>query len=176
MISTRIDAKELQAIGAELGATEAQIRAAYNRALNRAAGTIRRIASQGLRTELALRNAAAIRRRLRDKRVSGKGGMAGRELWFGTNDMAAAAFKGKPSAGSGGVTFRGRTIQGAFMARGKVFKRSTASGLPIEEQTVPVEDEMNRFIEAEILPAVGDLVMENFIRDLRARTSLGVGR
>lgn len=176
MIGIRIDEKELAAIGAELGATEAQIRAAYNRALNRAAGTIRRITSQGLRSELGLRNAAAIRRRLRDKRVRGQGGLAGRELWFGTNDMATGAFKGRPTAAPGGVTFRGRTIAGAFIARGKVFKRSTASALPIEEQTVPVEEEMNRFIEAEILPAVGDLVMQNFMADLRARTSLGVGR
>lgn len=176
MIRTEIDAKELREIGAELGATEQQIRAAYNRALNRAAGTIRRITSQGLRSELGLRNAAAIRRRLASKRVKGNGGLAGRVLWFGTNDMATGAFKGKPVAGQGGVSFRGRTIAGAFIARGKVFKRSTASALPIEEQTVPVEEEMNRFIEAEILPAVGDLVMQNFIRDLRARTSLGVGR
>jgi hypothetical protein len=176
MIRTEIDAKELREIGAELGATEQQIRAAYNRALNRAAGTIRRITSQGLRSELGLRNAAAIRRRLRDKRVKGNGGLAGRVLWFGTNDMAFGAFKGKPIEGQGGVTFRGRTIRGAFIARGKVFKRSTAASLPIAEQTIPVEEEMNRFIEAEILPAVGDIVMENFIRDLRARTSLGVGR
>lgn len=176
MIDVNIDARQLREIGAELGATEAQIRAAYNRALNRAAGTIRQIASQGLRSELGLRNAAAIRRRLRARRVSGSGGLAGRELWFGTNDMAFGAFKGRPVENSGGVSFRGSTIAGAFIAKGKVFKRSTSSALPIEEQTVPVEEQMNRFIEAEILPEVAQLVMDNFIRDLRARTSLGVGR
>jgi hypothetical protein len=176
MIDVKIDDKELRAIGAELGATEAQIRAAYNRALNRAAGTIRRLSSQGLRSELGLRNAAAIRRRLRDKRIKGKGGLAGRELWFGTNDMAFGAFKGKPAAGPGGVSFRGRTIAGAFIAKGKVFKRQGAAALPIDEQTVPVEEEMSRFIEAEILPEIGEIVMRNFIADLRARTSLGVGR
>ena len=176
MIDVQIDARQLREIGAELGATEPQILAAYNRALNRAAGTIRRIASQGLRSELGLRNAAAIRRRLRARRVSGGNGLAGRELWFGTNNMATSAFKGRPTKTAEGVSFRGRTIPGAFIAKGKVFKRSTASALPIEEQTVPVAEEMNRFIENEILPQVAQLVMDNFIRDLRARTSLGVGR
>lgn len=176
MIDVQIDDRQLREIGAELGATEAQIRAAYNRALNRAAVTIRRITSQGLRSELGLRNAAAIRRRLRARRISGKNGLAGRELWFGTNDMAFGAFKGSPSQGSDGVSFRGRTIRGAFIAKGRVFKREGRAALPIDEQTVPVEDEMTRFIENEILPEVGQLVLENFIRDLRARTSLGVGR
>lgn len=175
MIELKIEPAELRRVGEELGATEAQIRAAYNRALNRAAGTIRRITSQGLRSELGLRNAAAIRRRLKARRIKGKGGLAGRVLWFGSNDMAFGSFKGRPTETAGGVTFRGRTISDAFIARGKVFRRSTAAALPIEEQTVPVEEEMDKFIEAEILPAVGDLVMENFIRDLRARTSLGIG-
>lgn len=176
MIDVKIDDKELRAIGAELGATEAQIRAAYNRALNRAAGTIRRLSSQGLRSELGLRNAAAIRRRLGDKRIKGKGGLAGRQLWFGLNDMAFGVFKGKPTESAGGVSFRGRTIAGAFIAKGKVFKRLGRAALPIGEQTVPVEEEMSRFIEAEILPEIGEIVMRNFITDLRARTSLGVGR
>lgn len=182
MIGIQIDDKELAAIGAELGATEAQIRASYNRALNRAAGTIRRISSQGIRSELGLRNAAAIRRRLRDKRVKGKGGLTGRELWFGFNDMAFDAFKAKATEGGAGVTFRGRTIAGAFIGRGKnsgkplVFKRKAAAGLPVIAQTVPVEEEMSRFVESDLLPDVGAIVMNNFVRDLRARTSMGVGR
>ena len=91
MLAFDFDDQQLEQIADEYAATPRQVDLSRGRALKRTAGTIRRISSTGLRTELGLRNATALRRRIKEYRV-GKGKDA-LKLWYGANDLPASAFK-----------------------------------------------------------------------------------
>jgi len=180
MIGIEIEGDELRAVAREFGATERQVEAAYRRALNRTASTVRTAFRRELRLGLDLRAAAVLRRRLRMARQKRRNRGASIEIWLGQNDMAPGAFKGKPQQTGSGVTFRGQTFPGAFvatMANGKrsIWKRRTDGRLPILEQTIPVEDEMSKVLDSRVMPDVLQIFMRNFRADLRARTAFGVG-
>lgn len=164
----------------ELGATEKQVGQAYSRALQRTAATLRRMSSTGLRTELGLRNAKALRKRLRTIKLRRGRNLQAVTLWYGTNDLPVSAFKGTPKKTRTGASFRGVEFPGAFIAKGKdgkrsIFRRRGRDRLPIVEQTMPVKDEIDVFLEDEIFDQVGDIFFRHFASDLRARAIYGVG-
>lgn len=181
MLAFDIDDGELKAIAREFGGTEQQVRMAFGRALRRTASALRRMSSAGLRSELELRTTKHVRRRIREIRLrGGKGGMASVRLWYGANDLPVSAFRGRPTQGPSGARFRGRDYPGAFVAKGKdgkatIFRRRGDGRLPLVEETVPVKDQMDTYLEDVIFDQVGDILARNFRADLRARTSFGVG-
>lgn len=181
MLSFDIDYGDLVALQDELAASDRQVYQAFNRALTRTAGTLRRMSSKGLKDELQLRNAKAIRKRLRTLRLKRGKLLDEVRLWYGTNDLPVSAFKGTPSKTGRGATFRGQDFPGAFIAKGKdgkrtIFKRRSRDRLPLIEQTMPVKDKMDVFLEDEIFTEVEAIFFKHFRADLRARTIYGAGR
>lgn len=181
MLYFDIDYDQIVKLQDELGASEKQIAQAFSRALNRTAGTLRRMSSKGLKDELQLRNAKELRKRLRTIQLRKGKLLDAIKLWYGTNDMPASAFKGRPKKTRNGVSFRGYDFPGAFLAKGKdgkqrIFRRIRDERLPIAEQTLPVKDQMDVYLEDEIFDKVDEIFFKHFAADLRARTIYGVGR
>ncbi len=180
MIGLEIDGREVRAMADEFGATEKQVEASYRRALNRTASNIRTMMRRDLRLGLDLRSAGVLRRRLKQMRAKGKANGAQIELWLGQNDLPPGAFKGRPVATESGVTFRGQTFAGAFLAkmpggRVSIFRRREDGRLPIIEQTIAAQDDMNEVLETKVLPDVLELFFRNFRAELKARTVFGIG-
>jgi len=177
MLAFDFDDSELAKIAAEYAATPKQVNLARGRALKRTAGTIRRISSKGLQSELGLRNAKALRRRIKEFRV-GKGRNA-LKLWYGANDLPVSAFKGRPSKASGGIKIGDTMIHGAFFAsiggRRRVMVRHGVGRWQIGEATLPVADRMMTFLEDEVFVDLDSIFLKNFLSEIRARTILGVG-
>lgn len=178
MIAFDVDTADVARLVADLQASEKQVKQSINRALRRTAGTLRVRASKGLVSELQLRRAGEIRKRLREIKLRAKGDASEIGLWFGMNDMAIRSFKGTPKEYAGGATFRSIEFPGAFVAKGKngrrsIFKRSGRGRFPIVEQTLPIKDQADVFVEDVIFPDIVGIFMKNFAADLRARTMFG---
>lgn len=179
MLHLNIDLASLRAVGEELGASEKQIRAALTRALRRTEASLRKLSSKGLPPELGLRNAKALRRRLKSLKTGTKGGEFG--LWYGLNDLPVSAFKGRARQTGTGATINGKNFEGAFVGRsnfaGKntIFKRKGDGRLPIVEQGMPIEDKAIVFIEDEIFAQTEDIFWQHFKRDLAARVNYQLG-
>lgn len=181
MLEFDIDGDDLERIAHELGASEKQIKMAFNRALSRTAAALRRMSSTGLRSELELRTAAYIRKRIKQIRLRrSPDGLGSVRLWYGTNDLPVSAFKGRPTAAPGGASFRGQLYPGGFIQKVKsgrqtIFRRVGDKRLPITEQTVAVKDQIDIFLEDQIFDKLDEIFFKNFRADLRARTIYGVG-
>ncbi|QEP30305.1 phage tail protein [Pukyongiella litopenaei] len=177
MLGFDIDDGRLEAVAREYAATPKQVELSQGRALKRTAGTLRRLSSKGLKSELGLRNATALRRRIKDYRV-GKGGNA-LKLWYGANDLPVSAFKGRPQPVTGGVKFGSTMIHGAFFARlgGRrlVMQRHGSKRWQIGEATLPVADRMMIYLEDEVFVDIDSIYFKHFLAEVRARTILGVG-
>lgn len=180
MIGVTVEGSEIQALADEFGASEKQIEAAYRRALSRTASNVRTMMRREVRVGLNLRAASVLRRRLKMARAKGKANGQSIELWLGQNNLPPGAFKGRPRASGGNVSFRGVTHPGAFVARmpnGKIsiFRRKDVGRLPIIEETIAVQGEMNQVLDTRVMPDVLELFFKNFRADLKARTAFGVG-
>jgi hypothetical protein len=176
-----VDGRELRTLADQFGATEAQVEAAYRRALNRTAGTVRTLMRSELRKGLDLRSAGVLRKRLKQMRAQGSGTGAGIDIWLGQNDLPPGAFKGRPGRSGGAVSFGGQSFPGAFIAvvgsgKRSIFRRRSDGRLPIIEQTIAVQGKMDEVLESRVLPDVLEIFMRNFRADLRARTAFGAGR
>lgn len=186
MLDFEIDADDLARVIEELGAMPKDVNAAYNRALTRTASTLRKESSKGLQSELGLRRAAGIRRRLKTARIKGSKGsdvkkMASVRLWYGLNDMQVSEFKGRVAEDAGrGAVFLGEQrhdFPGAFAAKPKNAKRRTImrrkgeSRLPIREESLPIKDQADVFVEDKIFVNLEDIFWRHFLPDLRARVA-----
>lgn len=177
MLSFDIDGSEMREIAQEFAATERQVGQATNRALRRTAATLRRLSSRGLQSELGLRNATALRRRIKEYRLSGNA--KGVKLWYGANDLPLSAFRGRARRVPGGVKFGEAMLHGAFMAsrggRRGIYERVGATSYPIREVRRPVADRMMIFLEDEVFVDLDTIFFRHFRSEIRARTILGVG-
>jgi hypothetical protein len=176
-----IEWDDLQRIGEELGATDRQVKFALSRALRQTASRLRMLSSKGLRSELQLRAASALRKRLKAIKLR-KGGAEGVQLWYGLNDMPVSWFKGTPQKTAAGATFRDKEFKGAFVGRSQYAKRKTifkrapgAARLSIEEQLVPVRDQAQTFVEDEIFVQLEQIFWPLFQRELAARVRYKIG-
>jgi hypothetical protein len=171
-----IDAHQLGLVASELGATNAQVRAAISYACRRTATTLRTMAARALRDELQLRTIALMRKRLRSLRMRMRDG-EGARLWLGLNDIPASWFQGRPQQTPAGAVVLGTLMPGTFVARSQfkgrltVFKRAGKSRLHIEEQNLPVADRALVLIEDEIFTLAETVFWKNMMRDLRARVA-----
>jgi hypothetical protein len=177
-----IDTDSLERVGGELGATARQVGLALARALTRTAATLRRKSERGLRTELELRALKFLRLRLKSLRMKRTRGWQGGDvsIWYGLNPMPVGEFKGKPMRNDAGASFRGTQFPGGFVGRNKrrqptVFKRRGGGRLPIEEQTLEVQDRMQVFLEDRIFQDVENIFWEHFKKDLAARVKYKLG-
>lgn len=184
MLDFDIDADDLERITKELDATPKEINAAYNRALTRTASTLRKMSSKGLVSELGLRRAKAIRRRLKSLRIKGSksGGfkkMASVQLWYGLNDIAVSEFKGRVRQDAAGASYSGdagrHDFPGAFVARssaaGKraIMRRKGRARLPIKQEKLPIKDRADVFVEDNIFDKLDGIFWRHFRDDLTRR-------
>jgi hypothetical protein len=176
MLKHDIDGSAREALANEYAATPRQMQAAQGRAAKRTAATIRRLASTGLRTELGLRNATALRRRLKEFKVGRRRKVL--KVWIGANDLPISAFKGRLQKVPGGIRLGSTTIHGAFFARigGKrrVYQRIDRDR--IAEVSMPVADRMMVYLEDEVFTDVGSIFMRHLVSEVRARTMLDAAR
>jgi len=177
MLHFDFESGDLDDIADEYGATPKQMKLSGIRASKRTAGTIRRISSSGLKSELGLRNATALRRRIKEYRTDSR--WSGYKVWIGANDLPASAFKGRAKKVSGGVMYGDVMIHGAFFAkiRGKqrVMVRHGDKRWSIGEATIPVADRMMSWLEDNVYVDLSSIFMKHFLAEIRARTILGVG-
>jgi len=180
LLNFDINAVQLQDIINSLQASEKQIRLAVNRAISRTAASLRVRSSKGLQKELQLRSAADIRRRLKTIKVKKSRGTNDLILWFGANDLPISALKGSARKTEEGASFRDKSFSGAFISKNRkgkqtIFKRLQAKRLPVAEQTYPVADKIQTFVEDEIFSELPEIFFKFFEQDLRARTIHGAG-
>ena len=184
MLDFDVDADDLQRVVEELGAMPKEVNASYNRALTRTAATLRKLSSKGLVSELGLRRAKAARKRLKTIRVKGsKSGdyrkMASVKLWYGLNDIAVSEFKGRVSETTSGAGYSGpagsHSFPGAFVAKPRganrrtIMRRRGARRLPIHQETLPVKDRADVFVEDEIFNQLEAIFWRHFRSDLERR-------
>lgn len=182
MLQYDIDWSQLISVGDDLEASDKQIRFALTRAMRRTEATLRRMSSTGLRRELQLRSAAALRKRLRTIKLRKTGGRGdGVALWYGLNPLPVSAYKGTIRKTGRGASKGGNYFEGGFPGRSRysrqrtIFKRKGRARLSIEEQTVEIEDRAIVFIEDQVFDQVEDIFWQHFRRDLAARVKYQLG-
>lgn len=183
MLRFEFEPGQIEKLTAELQLTPRQAKAALNRALRRTAGTMRKRAERELKSELDIRKVAFLRRRLKEVRLTRKG-FEGIKLWFGENDMAVSALRGRIKDSGAGAEFAGkvgrRTFKNGFVRRGKygrtIFQREGSKRLPINEAKMPVQAQMDNIIEWDLFSDVLEVLWKNFERDMLARAKFLVGR
>lgn len=178
MLHFDFDDKQIDDLAEALGATDKDVKRAMNRAVKRTAGTIRRMSSKGLQSELGLKNATAIRRRIKDFRVGKGGGSV--KLWYGVNDLPISAFPGRMKQTGDGVQVGAITLPGAFLTkvRGKrsAYVRTGRGRWAIREATVPIEDRARIYLEDEVFVEIEAILWKHFSNEIRAYTILKVGK
>lgn len=181
MLHYDIDWQDLLRIGEDLQASDRQIKFAMSRALRRTEATLRKMSSKGLPPLLGLRTASVLRKRLKSIKVRAGAGEDGVTLWYGLNPLPVSSFKGPMKQEDGGAWKRDFYFDDAFVAKsGKkgqntIFKRKGKDRLPIEEQTIAIEDDAFVYIEDEVFDKVLDIFWQHFTRDLRARVKYQIG-
>lgn len=175
-----LDDRELKRIADEFGASKETLRYAYSRAMRRTAQTMKARARKELRTELQMRSAAEIRKRLFGfKFKRGKYDWGEFRMWFGLNDMRVSAFKGRAKSTSTGATFAGQEFERAFVGRNRkgkqtIMQRASRKRWPIKEARMPIESKARYRIQ-DLLDDFEEVFFKNFYSEVRSRTLYQVG-
>ncbi|MDW2310626.1 phage tail protein [Vibrio sp. 1075] len=189
-----IDLEELEAIQNILGATESQVRAAYNRAISRTTVTIRTLANKELRDAMQAKRLKDLRKRAQYFRVrspSKQKNFDELKLWFGLNDVPVRYLKGKikrigtkrkpkgarftPSAGIESKTYKDSFVAKSF-GRNSIYHRKSKSRLPIEEEKIAVSNALQITIKGEIFDRLPEIFLKHFETDLKGRVKMGLNR
>lgn len=189
-----IDLDELNAIKDMVGATEAQVLAAYNRALSRTTQTLRKLSNSLVKDELAPKTMKKLRSRLKYFRVKSPSKLNKLDevkLWFGLDDVPISYLKGKQkrlgskSKPRGAVfTPKGRieteTFEQGFIAnshgRKSIFTRTTKKRYPIKEVQVSISDRFQITVEDEIFDKLPEVFLKHFETDLKGRVKMGLNQ
>ncbi|AWX93109.1 hypothetical protein DPM13_07965 [Paracoccus mutanolyticus] len=174
-----LDLSEVRRVMAELENTKEEIGAATTKALRRTASALRVMASKRLTSELQIRKAMELRKRMKDMKLRVKSdGSAVMGMWFGLNDMGVSKFKGRIRKTPAGASFRGVEYPGTFVAKMaedrllSIYKRRGRDRFPVVEQTLPIKDQADVIIEDEIFPEATRIFMKNLLHELRYRARL----
>ncbi|WP_459781269.1 phage tail protein [Photobacterium sp. R1] len=189
-----IDLDELAAIQQIVGATESQVKVAYNRALSRTARTVRSLANKKIRDDLQVKSLKAIRKRFQQFRLrspSKQKKLDELRLWFGLNEMPVGYLRGRIKRKG----TRRNPLGAVFTPKGKmqaqhyeqgfivnrynrrsIFTRKGESRFPIQEARVPVSDALHTTIEDEIFDQLPDIFLRHFETDLKGRVAMGRNR
>ena len=181
MLSFEFDARELNKIADEFGASEKDLQFAYSRALRRTAQTMKTRARKGLRSELEMRTAAELRKRLQGFRFKRGKEMGQVRMWFGLNDMRVSKFKGRPARTGSGARYGKQEFSGGFIGKNRagkrtVFKRETAHRASAREVKMPIADKAQIYVEDVVFGEIEEVFFKNFLAEVRARTIYGVGK
>ena len=197
-----IDASQLRAIQAELGATEVQYLAAYNKAVRQTSARLTKM-SAALLMDVTGAKGAVRKRRVKSfvtKANAGKGG--GGKIWFGLDDIPVSSLKGsmrQPRKVARQRDQRGRFVKGRTGPRGATFtprsERLSAISFPgsfigtihgkrsiwirnddgfLTEAKVPVYPAMTSAIGKGLYSQAGEMLLDYFSKDLRGRIAGGV--
>lgn len=107
----------------------------------------------------------AMRKRIKVKRrmITGGSSLATARIWYGINAVSLKYLKPKQDAS--GVTTTAKAVPGAFISekmKKNVFKRKGDARLPIEKQTLDVEDEAATFLQNTFEPKVSAYFLDRF--------------
>ena len=183
-----IDARDLELVANELGATINQLRYALHFALRRTEAALRKNATTELKRELGLRTAVALRSRIkklkiRSSMVMQRNGESRGEvgLWFGLNELPVSAFKGTPKQDYAGAFMNDYFFEDGFVAKSEysnkktIFKRAGKRRTPIREQTIAIHQQGMDYIEDNLFERAEDMFWQHFRRDLAARVKYQIG-
>jgi hypothetical protein len=160
-----IEAKGLDRIGRDLGATQKQIEPAMRSAVSRVTRWAGNEAARRISKATKV-TGKVIKGRMRVE-VMGKDGVLGR-VWAGLRNIPLAAMK--PRETKSGVTAGPAKVPGGFIAKKQVFKRTGKKRLPIEKQTFSILDpgmDAMRSLENEI----GERLQREFESQLKWQLS-----
>ncbi|MEZ9525718.1 phage tail protein [Enterovibrio norvegicus] len=185
-----IDTKELIAIADQLEATEAQLEAAYNRALKRTAVTVRSLSNKLIRDKTQAKSLKAIRKRFQHYRLTSSR-FDELKLWFGLNEMSVGALKGRhkrlgtkkkpkgamftPKGDMGAQTYDDGFVARLYNRR-SIFARKGERRFPVKEARVPISDALHVAIEDEIFDQLPEIFLRHFESDLKGRTKMGLNK
>lgn len=147
MIELRASEQGIPQIVDELNATPAQCQKALKSTLSKMARWLQTRTTKGLSAELQIQQ-KIIRRRLKKTSVVSTADGFAIKLWYGLNEISLIHLGARET--KKGVTAGKRKVAGAFIAKGQVFKRENKSRLPIEKQTVAIQDKANGYLESAI--------------------------
>lgn len=176
-----IDMSQIEIVMDELRNTPSEVGKATSRALRRTATALRKLASKRLTSELHLRRAMELRRRLKTMKIRAKDATGEKVigLWFGLDPLAVSRFKYKPGPKeySAGATFRGQEFPGAFVAkmpkktRASIYRRSGRGRFPLVEEKLPIQDIAEPIIEDEIFPQATEIFLKKLMHELKWQAS-----
>ena len=173
------------AISSVLEATEAQVLAAFNRALSRTQTTMLKYSRKLLADELGAKQAKRLQRRMQafKLRRAKKGQIGDLKLWFGLNNISVHWINGRMLAKRGsGASFTSRKLGNHQFDRGFIFERSGKKHLyerdskGIRAARVPVPDHVSAKLEDEVLDMLPDVFMRHFETDLKGRVKTGLSK
>lgn len=147
MIDLQISESGIPRIVDELGATENQCAKALKSTLSKMAKWLQTRTARGLSAELEIQQ-KIIRRRLKKTSIVATSDGYAIKLWYGLNDISLIHLGARKT--KKGVTAGKRKVDGAFIAKGQVFKRAGKSRLPIEKQVVTIQKQGNDYLESAI--------------------------
>ena len=107
----------------------------------------------------------AMRKRIKVKRrvITWTGSMGEARIWYGINPISLKYLK--PKQDGSGVTTSAKAVPGGFISekmKRNVFKRTGSARLPIEKQTLDVEDKAASYLETNFEPKVSAYFMDRF--------------
>lgn len=170
MIDIELDIAGKEELIAELSATQKQVEMALRSTVRQLSGWLKTKAMRGLSKELGIA-VGILRRRLKALKLRTSSDGSSMVLWFGLNPIGLIWLGAKKT--KAGVAAGKRKIPGAFIAKGQVFKRVGKSRLPIEKQSLEVEDQAHIYLEDELLGSaeIERRFSQIFERELSWRTT-----
>lgn len=182
-----INLSGIDEIQEQLSATSAQVIKSCYRAINRTAVTLRTLAAKEIAGSIQARKIMDVRKRFKQS-VTRSGNRYGLTMWFGLNDFPVSQLKGKlkrigTKKRQRGAMFtrpNGEVIinNKAFIARvyGKksMFTRVSKERFPLKEETVAVDEILNKQIKDNIYSKANEIFMNHFKTDLRGRTRMNL--
>ncbi len=183
-----IDLDELDAIRAQLSATEHQLKAAYNRAISRTQQTMQKRSRKLLANSLGAKSAKRVQRRMQTFKLkrAGKNQLTDLKMWFGLNDVAPNNLKGRITAKQGeGATFSSPKLGSHKFNNGFVFTRGGQRYLferfgkdknKIRSVKIAVSERLKSRIEDESFHDLPEVFMSHFETDLKGRVKTGLNK
>ncbi|MCL1124158.1 phage tail protein [Shewanella surugensis] len=179
-----LDFDEFEAARLEFGATEKQMRIAYDRALSRTLVTVRKLSRQFLCDELQARRIKDVQRRMKVFKLkkAGKKTFNELKLWFGLNDMSVGALKGRKTQHSDGAAFSSssrsigsKKYKGGFVTNRygnrSIFIRKDDGRFPILDQKITLSEDLEFKIEDQIFAEIPDIFFKYYFADLKYRVT-----
>ncbi|RZG78353.1 hypothetical protein EXE10_18205 [Acinetobacter sp. WCHAc060033] len=146
MISLDIRAQGIDAIVAELEPTEKQFNAVLSRTLNKMAKWVQTRTAKGLSAELQVMQ-KIVRRRMRKTTIKKTNTGWSLNLWYGLNDISLIHLNARET--KRGVTAGKYKLDGAFIAKGQVFKRVGKGRLPLEKQVIEIKEKAETYLSGQ---------------------------